>query len=186
MKNVKISKASWIILAAGVFIIILAGLGMTRSGQIKEYDALSTNLTFTSNRAGNIQTGNLQTEINEYTEQLKDIREQAAEARTKLDQMVISVDVAEKFYQIADYCGVIITNIDTTTISNQKYQAVGFQTISVTAAMSGTTKNILDYVIALNNNFSTGFVRSAQFSFVDSGNGTLGVQAIIYSREGSQ
>jgi hypothetical protein len=186
MKNVKISKASWIILAAGVFIIILAGLGMTRSGQIKEYDALSANLTFTSSRTGNIQTGKLQTEINEYTEQLKDIREQAAEARTKLDQTVISVDVAEKFYQIADYCGVIITNIDTTTISNQNYQAVGFETISVTAVMSGTTKNILDYVMALNNNFSTGFVKAAQFNFDDSENGTVNIQAIVYSQEGSQ
>jgi hypothetical protein len=186
MKNVKISKASWIILAAGIFIIILAGLGLTRSGQIKEYDSLSANLTMTTSRAANVQNGKLQTEINEYNEQLKDIQEQSSEARTKLDQTVISVDVAEKFYQIADYSGVIITNMTTTTITKQNYQAVGFETTSVSATMSGTTENILNYVIALNNNFSTGFVKAAQFSFNDSSNGTVNVQAIVYSREGSQ
>jgi hypothetical protein len=179
----KISKASWMILAAGVFIIILAALGITRSGQVNEYEALSSNLTLLSSRISNFQTGNLQTQIDEYKEQLKDTQEQAAEARTKLEQTVISVDVAEKFYQIADYCEVIIKNLGTSTVSTQKFEAVNCETTSLSASINGKKEKITQFVIALNNNFSTGFVRAAQLNFTDSENGTVNVQMIVYTRK---
>jgi hypothetical protein len=35
MKGIKISKTGWIILSAGIFVVVLAGLGITRSGQVK-------------------------------------------------------------------------------------------------------------------------------------------------------
>jgi hypothetical protein len=184
--KMKISKASWMILAAGVFIIILAGLGITRSGQVNEYEALSSNLTLLSGRLNILQVGNLQTQIDEYKEQLRDAQEQTADARTKLEQTVISVDVAEKFYQIADFCEVVVKNLSTSTISPQNYKAVNCETTSLSASITGEKGNILKLVIALNNNFSTGFVRSAQFGFPGSENGTVGVQMIVYTRKVSQ
>jgi hypothetical protein len=182
----KISKASWMILAAGVFIIILAGLGITRSGQVNEYEALSSNLTLLSGRLNNLQIGNLQTQIDEYKEQLRDAQEQTADARTKLEQTVISVDVAEKFYQVADYCQVIINNLSTSTITAQNFKAVNCETTSLSASVTGEKENITKFIIALNNNFSTGFVRSAQLGFSESENSTVGLQMIVYSRKGSK
>jgi hypothetical protein len=182
----KISKASWMILVAGVFIIILAALGITRSGQVNEYEALSSDLTLLSSRLNNLQTGNIQTQIDEYKVQLKDTQEQAAEARTKLEQTVISVDVAEKFYQIADYCEVIINNLSTSTISAQKFEAVDCEATSLSAFISGEKENIIDLIIALNNNFTTGFVKTAQFNLSNSENGSVGVQMIVYTRKRSR
>lgn len=173
------------ILAAGVFIIALAGLGMTRSGQIKDYEAISGNLSFASTRLNTVQLGNLQTEIDEYKQQLKDTQEQVSEAKNKLDQTILSVDVADKFYEIANYCEVTVDSLSTTTITPEQFAAIDCETISVSATISGDLQNVLDLVMALNDNFSTGFVRSAQFSFNLEPPDSLSVQMVVYSRKGA-
>jgi hypothetical protein len=181
----KISKASWMILSAGVFIIILAGLGMTRSGQIKEFDVLSANVTFNSARLNNLQVGQLQTEINEYQEQLKDSQGQVAEVRDKLKQTVISVDVADKFYEVAAFCGVVVNTLSTSAVVQQPYAKIDCEATSVNSVVSGDQEDIVKFVLALNDNFSTGFVRSAQISFSTEGLSNVSIQMIVYSRKGS-
>ena len=44
MKGLKLSKTSWLILSAGVFIVVLAGLGLTRSQQMKEQTKVADEL----------------------------------------------------------------------------------------------------------------------------------------------
>jgi outer membrane murein-binding lipoprotein Lpp len=181
----KISKASWMILGAGIFIIILAGLGLTRSGQIKAYDDLSDNLSATIARLNNLQVGQLQTEINEYTEQLRDAADQTSEAKEKLKQTVISVDVADKFYDIASYCGVIIRSLVTTTIVEQPYSSINCETTSLSGLITGTPEDIVRFVIAVNDNYTTGFIRAAQLQFEDDGC-SVNLQMSVYTTKGSQ
>jgi hypothetical protein len=179
----KISKASWMILAAGVFIIILAGLGMTRSGQINELDALSANLTFTSSRLNNQQTGSLQTEINEYSEQLKDVREQADDIKKKLNQTVLSVDVADKFFEIADFCGVAVSGISTTTIATENFGDIPCERIALSASVTGGMDKVTAFVIALNDNYTTGFVSTAGFAFTEESSSSASFQMMVYARK---
>jgi hypothetical protein len=183
--NMKISKASWMILAAGVFIIILAGLGMTRSGQINEYDTLVTDFNLASTRLNNQQTGNIQTEINEYSQQLIDVKDQAEEAKRKLDQTVVSVDVAEKFYEIADYCGITVGSLNTSTIAYQSYSGIPCYTVSVAATLTGEKQKLIDFVIALNNTFTTGYVTAAGFAINEDDLSNINIQMTVYSRTGS-
>ena len=180
----KLSKASWMILAAGVFIIVLAGLGMTRSGQIKEYDTLSSNLTLLSARLNKMPANASVTEIEEYKQQISDMQMQADEAKLRLEQSVISVDVADKFYQIAAYDGVTVQQLSTTAIASDTFAAVNCEVIYVAATVTGDAQNIVDFIIALNDNFSTGLVNGAQFTF-DGTIGKVGVQLTVYSRKGS-
>lgn len=170
------------ILGAGIFIILLAGLGVARSGQLKEQERLETELAVSETRLNNLQVSQFQAQISELQEQLKDTQERSAEAMARLDQTVISVDVAEKFYEIADYFGVTVTNISTTTISSQPYSSVNCETISITAAVSGDAEDLVDFVIGLNDNFTTGFVKALQLGYE---NNEIGIQMIVYSRKGS-
>ena len=55
MKKLKLSKTSWLILAAGVFIVVLVGLGLTRSQQIREQSGLDDELSVTQKRLDNLQ-----------------------------------------------------------------------------------------------------------------------------------
>ncbi len=181
----KISKASWMILGAGVFIIVLAGLGLTRSGQIKAFDDLSANLSVSGARLNNLQTGQLQTEIDEYEEQLKDTLEQVNEVKEKLKQTVISFDVADKYYEIAAFCDVIVTNLSTTTISEQPYAGINCETVSLSSQVTGTPEDIIKFIIALNDTFVTGFIRAAQLTFNGDDGCTVTLQMSIYTTKGS-
>lgn len=177
----KLSKASWMILAAGVFLIVLAGLGLTRSNQMKEMAALTEELSVSSLRLSNLKVTQFDAQINELQEQLRDAQERAVEARDKLKQSVISVDVADKFYEIADYYGVIVSRVGTTTISEQPFSSIDCDTISLSAEVSGELDDLVDFIKGLNDNFSTGFVRSVQIN----GEETVSLQMIVYSRKGN-
>jgi len=181
----KISKASWMILAVGAFIIILAGMGVARSGQTKEQDRINEQLSVSSARLSNLQVTSLQTQIDELEEQLKETQDQTVEARDRLKQTVISVEVADKFYEIADYYGVTVHDIGTTSISQQPYASINCETISINADVSGEPKNIIDFITGLNDNFTTGFVRSAQLTNSDNTTSRVNVQMIVYSNKGS-
>jgi len=107
MKGFKLSKAGLLILAAGVFIVVLLSLGITRYGQISEQTDLNDELSLSEMRLNNIDLKPFQLQLVELQEQFTDSESQLEEAKSRLDQTVISVDVTDKFYEIADYHDVI-------------------------------------------------------------------------------
>jgi acetylglutamate synthase len=186
--KIKISKASWMILTAGTFIIVLATLGVTRSGQVKEQNRLSGELTVAETRLDNIHATQLQPQIDELEEQLKDTVSQVEEAKERLKQTVLSVDVADKFYEIAQYCGVTISSVGISRVMKQTYANISCEATSLSAAITGTLSDITDFVGGLNNNFTTGFVQSVQLSIIgetEEGLTSASLAIIVYSYKGS-
>jgi len=181
--KMKISKASWMILGAGIFIIVLAGLGVTRSGQITQLDSLSENLSVNAARLNNFKVGQQQAEVDEYQQQLKDVLDQVNEVKDKLKQTVISVDVADKFYDIATFSNVIVVNLNTTKISEEPYASIDCDTIAVSGQVSGTRGDIIKFIIALNDNFTTGFVQAAQVVSSDNKTSSVNLQMSVYTRK---
>ena len=130
----------------------------------------------------------MQTQVNELEEQLKDALSQVAEAKEKMKQTVISVDVADKFYEIADFYSITVSSIGTSSTTNQPFQSIECETISLSAAVSGELTDVIDFVIGLNNNYTTGYVRSAQLAIGDEADGnsvSASIQMVVYSYKGS-
>jgi len=165
MKGLKLSKASWLILAAGVFLIVLAGLGLTRSQQMKEQTKLDQELSVTEKRLSTLQTTQLTQQLENLKVKVEESEAQVKDARARLDQTVTSVDVADEFYKIANYCSVNITSLTTSKIANSKYLNVSMLTTSLSAAVTGDKKNIVDFIISLNNGFVTGKMGSISINF---------------------
>jgi hypothetical protein len=177
----KITKTSWLILGVGVFIIVLVALGLTRSGQIKAQDSLRQQLSVSNTRIGNVQVNGFQMQINELQEQLKVAQEQSSAAQDRLKQKIISVDVTDKFYEIAGLYGVTVNNIGTTSITRQPYASINCDIISLNANVSGAPNNVINFITGLNDNYSTGFVRSVQLDSSDNSTSQISIQMIVYS-----
>ena len=193
MKGLKLSKTSWLILSAGVFIVVLAGLGLTRSQQLKEQTMIDDELTLSEKRLDTLQTAQLSQQLEILKGKLEESQVQLKEAQIRLKQTVISADVTEKFFRIAESCSVNVTNMSTTSIAQAKYENITVSTIALNAGVTGKATSIVDFVIALNNGYITGSVQSAQISFaepeeeeglVESDSSTATVSMIIYSYEG--
>ena len=208
MKGLKLSKASWLILAAGVFLIVLAGLGLTRSQQMKEQTELDEQLSLSEKRLSTLQTAQLTQQLENLKVKVEESESQVKDAQARLDQTVVSVDVADEFYKIANYCSVNITSLTTSKIASSKYLNVPMSTTSLNAAVKGDKKNIVDFIISLNNGFVTGKMGSISISFagaeaeeenpdsqeeeeepeegeeLSTGTATASISLLIYSYEG--
>jgi hypothetical protein len=128
-----------------------------------------------------------QVQLEELKQQLADNELQLTDVKDKLRQKINSVDVTDKFYEIADYYRVNVKLMGTTTISHDNYQGVSCSVISLSGTADGDLANIIDFITGLNNNFSTGFVQSAQIKVSDdtTGASNASISLVVYSYEGS-
>ena len=189
MKGLKLSKTSWLILSAGIFSVILVSLGVTRSGQLKEQNRLEEELTISTVRVEKIEMTDMRPQLDELERRLVEAESQRSEAAARLNQMIDSVDVTDKFFAIAGHSNVVINTISNSLLSPQSINGVNCATISIGAGISGDTSDIIDFIISLNDGYTTGYVQSAQINIGDesSDNNTLAnasIQMIVYSYEG--
>jgi hypothetical protein len=163
----KLSKTSWLILSAGVFLVVVAGLGLTRSQQLSEQNRLNDELALSEKRLATLQTTDLTQQLEDLRAKIEEGQSQLKDAQANLKQTVASVDVTDEFFKTASYSGVVVSNLSTTTIAQTKYQGITCSTISITATVKGDKGKIINFVIALNNGYVTGSVQSTQLSFKD-------------------
>jgi hypothetical protein len=160
---------------------------------LKEQTKVADELGLSEKKLGALQTAQLSQQLENLRGKLEESEAQAKEAQTRLRQTVISVDVTEEFFQIAEYCSVNITNLSTTTIAQTKYEGITCSTIALNASVTGKETNIINFIIGLNNGYTTGNVQSAQITIAaktgeddtsEPDSSTASVSMIIYSYEG--
>lgn len=164
MKGMKLSKTSWLILSAGVFVVVLVGLGLTRSQQLKEQTKVTEELSVSAARLENLQTAELRQQMEGLQSKLEENAGQMKTAQDRLRQTVVSVDVIDEFYGIADFNNVLVKGISNSKISQTKYGEVKYDTTSISATIEGTQADIINFVISLNKGFTTGFVENVSLS----------------------
>jgi hypothetical protein len=165
MKGVKLSRTSWLILAAGVFLVVLAALGLTRSQQMKDQSKLAGDLDASQKKLATINTAPLSQQLENLKVKVDESTTLLESAQARLRQTVISVDVTDEFFKIANDSSVNVTTMATSTINTADYGGISLSTTSLSASVAGTVENVIKFINALNNGYLTGNVDSAQISF---------------------
>ncbi len=190
MKSIKLSKTSWLILSAGVFIVVLAGLGVTRNQQMQQQSIAQEQLDLAETRLAKYDLTQLRYRVEELSRLIEEKKTEVEEAQKRLESTVVSADVVEQFYAIAEFSDVTVSNVSDTPISNSNLSGVGVQQTSLSSSVNGTLENIMDFIINLNHNFTTGYTVTAQIR-VDGipddddmqGAASCNLQVFVYSRE---
>jgi hypothetical protein len=188
MKYLKLSKTSWIVLAVGVFVVVLAGLGVTHSQQLSEQGKLEDELSISQTSLNNLHIDALQLELQELQQTAEDMQLQLDQAVQSLDQTVVSVDITDEFFSIAEYCGVLVVNLSTSPITPNIYGGIGLSATSLNASVEGAVPNLIDFVESLNNDFTTALLKSVQIDIPPSSSNetsSANIQMTIYSYEGN-
>ena len=183
----KLSRTSWIIISAVLFIVILAGLGLTYSQQSKEKAKLDEDLSVTEMRLEKVQFTSMQKDVDALKEKITDSEIWLAEDKNRLRQSVESIDVTDEFFLIASYCDVKVMNISSTKISEDTLEGIPCSVISLNAAVVGKVMDLIHFVISLNNDFSVGLVESAQISIPEGSENTTSTantRMVIYTYRG--
>ena len=188
MKRMKLSKISWLILLAGVFIVVLAGLGLTRSQQLQEQTRLDEELGITETRLNNLQVTDLRQQQEQLQERLDERITELAEAKDRLRWPIESIDVTDEFFSIAHYCDVKVMHLATSTIATEELEGLQCSVISLSASVVGEVSDLINFVISLNSDFTTGIVESVSISNPEASAETepsSNIQMIVHSYEGA-
>ena len=188
MKGLKLSKTSWLILSAGIFIVILAGLGLTRSQQLSEQNQLDAALASTTSRLNKLEASSLELEEAELQQRLDETMVEFEEVKDRLRQTVVSVDVTDELFRIAEYSNVEISSLTTSPQSNANLGPVSCLMTTINTNINGSTSDLIDFVINLNSGYTTGIVRSVNISIPEetgSDNATAAISMSVYTYEGS-
>jgi hypothetical protein len=189
MKFIKLSRTSWLILAAGVFVVVLGSLGITRTQQLREKSKLDEDLHLSTQLLEKLQATDLQQQLDDLQRKVEEAEISRNEAADRLNQTVVSVDVADELFDIAEYCGVEIKSLTTTPIRSSPYQGIGLDMTTMRVVGEGDVDDLVNFVISLNNDYTTGLVESFQISIPPPDNVTdipsVNVQILIYSYEGN-
>jgi hypothetical protein len=162
MKSLKLSKTAWLILSAGVFLVILAGLGLTRTQQLGDLSASSDELEIATMRLASLDVTDLRNRVEELQEKITLGKADLRDAVNRLDKSVISADVAEDFYDLAGENGVFVDLFTSTAISSDTLEGIPVSQTGVTARVQGTLAQVVDFIINVNTSFRTGYIRSAE------------------------
>ena len=184
----KLSKTSWIIISAGLFVVILAGLGLTHSQQAGEKTKLDEDLSIAEMRLEKVQYMGMQQDLNELQEKLNENMIRLNEDKDRLRQSVESIDVIDEFFLIASYCDIVVMNISSTKLSEDALKEIPCSVITLNAAVTGRLMDLIHFVISLNNDFSVGVVESAQITIPassENATSTANTRMVIYAYEGA-
>jgi len=186
MKRLKLSKVAWIILGAGVFVVVLVGLGVTMSQQMKEQTILEEDLDISEMRMEKLELSNLFQELESLMELVDEAENELADAKTRLDQTVNSADVVEEFFDIAQYSNITVMDISSTPISDDSIIGVDLSTTFINALITGELDGIVSFVINLNNGLTTGYIDSVNINIPEAFSeelSTADIQISVYSYE---
>jgi hypothetical protein len=130
-------------------------------------------------------------EVDEALRRVDEAKSQRDEAAQRLNQMIESVDVTDKFFAIAGHNNIQVNTLSNTQLSSESVNGVNCATISIGASVSGDISDIMDFIISLNDGYTTGYVQSVQIntSVETSDNNTptpttANLYMVIYSYEG--
>jgi hypothetical protein len=159
-----LSKTSWLFLSIGIFAVIASSLGLTYSKQLDEQAQLQGELEIAEKRVTNLQLQGLQQKQEEIQQQLDESILTLAAAQEKMHEPVASVNVTEEFYEIAYSCDVVVYNFSSTIISDAELGGIGCSLITLSATVTGELADIINFVIKLNSDLTTGLVDSTQLT----------------------
>jgi hypothetical protein len=165
MKKLNLSRTGRIILIAGVFVVVIGALAFVSYQQSAQQAMAEEELTVAELRLAKIDNSALEAAVKDLQGQLSEREQQVEEALRRLDESVISADVAEEFYQVAQGRSVTVDIFGTTEISEEIFEGTSVLKTSVDATVSASSlRSLVDFVICLNNAFTTGYVNEARFS----------------------
>jgi len=183
LKNFKLSKTSWVILSAGVFVVVLAGLGLTHSQQLQERGQLEDELMVTQMRLDKLDISGLEKQYNDLQTQLEERLAQLNDVKYVLRQPIESIDVTDEFFVVAAQENVEVANISSTSLTKEKFNGVSCTAISLMSTVTGELDDIIDFIISLNSDYTTGYIRSAQI-IISEDIVTTNINMVIYSYQG--
>lgn len=164
----KLGKTSWMILLAGIFVVVIGSLGLARYQQLGAQQQLSEEFSIANARVINLQFDHLREQEADLKVQLKESQDRVGVAKDRLrNDKVQSIQITDDFFDIADACGVEVVSLSTTALSGEELGTVVCQSVPFSGRVEGSLADIVRFVHKLNSDYTTGVVKNASISIIN-------------------
>ena len=183
----KLSKTSWLIIIIGFFVIILVGLGIVRSQQVHQQNELNEQLALAQSKIQVIQLEQLSHQQGELERQLSKTDSQSESAKAILSQPIRSITISDLLFSIAEANSVNVTEINSSGLASEELAGITCSVLPFTARVEGELTDLVSYIIRLNSDLATGFVKSVEINIPEKSSEnkpSANIQLVIYAYQG--
>ena len=160
----KLSKTGWLLIITGVVIIIIAGLGVVRSQQIRQQNQLNEELALAQSRLNGIQVETLTQRQAELEGQFSQTLAKAETAKATLSQPLSSITLSDTLFTVAEDNYVEVLEISSSGPGGEEVSGVICSVLPLSLTVSGNLTDLVGFITGLNDNLATGVVRSVRIS----------------------
>lgn len=187
----KLSKKTGLVIAIGILVIALIGLGMVISQQADEQNQLNAQLDLIQSRLMGIKLEQLSSRQAELETQLSQATSQFEAVKAIFSQPIGSVAAATALFDVAEAHGLEVTEMTSSTPAIEILEEVTFSVISLTAKVEGDVPSLVGFVTELNSFFTTGVIKSTTITIPETDNETnnekkasVDIHLVIYTYQG--
>ena len=182
-----LSKTSWIILTVGISIIAFASLGFARAQQLHERNQLNEELSIAEISISKLKLEQLSSQREELEKQLTESIAQLETTKTILSQPAESIAASSTLFNIAETCGVEITEISSSGLASGDLEGITCSVLPFTVRAEGVISSLMSFIFTLNGDFITGAIETVDISAADNatdGSSSANIQLLIYTYKG--
>ena len=182
----KLSKMSWLMIAVGVFAILLVGLGVVRSQQVSQQNESNEQLALAQSKVQGINLAQLSYRQEELERELSKTDSQSESAKTVLSQQIGSIAISDILFNIAEASDVNIIEINSSGVGSEELAGVTCSVLPLTAKVEGELAALVSYITTLNSNLPTGIVKSVEISIAGttSNKASANIHLVVYAYRG--
>ena len=182
-----IKKTRWPVVIVGVVLAaILGSLGSVQAQQLAEKGRLGEELAL----AEQVLNGDQQKQADseeDMTVLLSETSLDLTNAKAQLSRSTDSIIANETLFNIARACGVEVTEITVSPVTDEDLAEVTCSVLPVQVAVKGDMPQLVNFIMTLNTSVANGLVRSASASVPATETEEIpraDVRLVIYSYEG--
>jgi hypothetical protein len=188
LKRIKLTKIAWLILAAGVVVVIFSSLAVAYFQQVDAKEQLDEEIELANRKLNALQLQELRSQQQELEQQLSDAISQIETAKAALSPSIENIAATDTVFETANDSDVEINEYKSADFNRGKLAEVIFSILPITTDIEGKLPDIIDFVINLNGNFTTGAVQSVDIITSDNitavGDAEAVIRQSIYVYEG--
>ena len=188
LKRIKLTKMAWLLLAAGIVVVAFSSLGVAYFQQVDAKEQLDEEISLANSRLNTLKLQEFRSRQQELEQQLSEVTSQLEIAKADLSPSIENIAATDTVFETANDSDVEINEYASADFNCGELAGITFSILPITTTVRGNVPYIIDFVINLNENFTTGAVQSVNILTSDNttgvDNATATIKQSIYVYQG--
>ncbi len=184
----RLSRTSWLVLAIGIVFIIFVGLGIVRFQQFQTHKQLRGEIAQAEKVLSELGIEEFTPRRSELENRLEHTEAQLAVAKAVLSQPINYVVASGIWFNLAEAYNLEVTEMSSPGTQEGDLAGIACSALSITARVEGDIDNLVRFIVRLNNQLATDFIRSVTITIPDLGNpdeAAADIHLVIYTYQDS-